>query len=603
MAAENTIQRELQNDWFIFRQMESIGSTYSLYLNLAAINAFFIAVKVVKYANSVQAFRIYASTLAAGSERMMYFAIVILLLLVGWALFFMVLFGAYDSNVADVFSAITTCFTWMLGDFDLSRMLQAREIAAILFFLLFEVMMYFICINMFLATMLNAYSMQTGKIEVLQAKQRVEDSREHEIFQIEYASKEDLKADIAIKKDDLGEVWVQQVRPGGVADTKQVKGGGPGVGNLILKVNGDKTEWKEHSTEEEIIEDGIQLDPREDVIRLVFKAPREKKKSYFDQVMASVGARQETSGWGAGIRPTVKTFWRKHGAVTWTYTEVMKNERSAEDFDDDAGEADSRDGANKGEEDGGGKEGKANEGGEMKLVRARVKRKLDALLFSRAARATDETDAFDIAHMEPKSGPEAGLGEEAKIETEIEIDELRNRIENEKVSGDEVWLDCLMTAIEHEMEDESVVTEVLRTADMQEVQRGKGPAKQDSLNSFYRLVTDILSILECKAKQKWYKELQEESKRRLEMFRKQNEILHDYACELEGEFADIMQKIQVFKAKKDMMIVKLSGLLDKAAYKDLDKSGAAPDRSHMARLSSPWPDQLVRTGANQLNDK
>merc|ERR1719378_1455982 len=103
--------------------------------------------------------------------------------------------------------------------------------------------------------------------------------------------------------------------------------------------------------------------------------------------------------------------------------------------------------------------------------------------------------------MEAKGGPEA-VGEESKIESDIEIDELRNKIETEPVGGDEVWLDCLMTQIEHEMEDESVVTEVLRTADMQETQRGHGPAKQDSLNSFYRLVDDILSILECKAKQK-----------------------------------------------------------------------------------------------------
>lgn len=601
LAAAVDPARALEDDWYIFSQMENIGATYDLYLNLAAINAFFIAVKVVKYANNVKAFKIYASTLAEGSERMMYFASVILLLLVGWSLFFMVLFGVYDESVADMFSAITTCFTWMLGDFDLERMLAAREIPCIIFFLLFEVMMYFICINMFLATMLNTYSETVGKLEVIAERQKMEDEREHDFVEIEYQDKEELKSDLTIKKDDLGEVWVMGVKPGGKADEAKVAGGGPSVGNLVLKVNGDKQEWKEHSTEEEIIEDGINPDPRDGLIRVIFKAPRLKEQGYLAK-MLSFGGQTQGHSWGAGIRPTVKTFWRKHGAVTWTFSEVMKYEKTSDEPEDNDGDADSQDGANK---DGEEVKPEKNEGSgsEMKAVRARVKKKLDALLFSRAAHAsTDGSDAFDIANMDNKGGAEAGAGEEAKVESDIEIDELRNRIEVEPVTGDEVWLDCLMTQIEHEMEDESVVTEVLRTADMQETHKGQGPAKQDSLNSFYRLVIDILAILECKAKQKWYRCLQEESQQRLGMFKKQNEILHDYACELEGEFADIMQKIQVFKAKKEQLIMRLSGLLDKQAYKHLDTSGAPEDKSHLTRLSIPWPDAMVQGGQVQLGN-
>merc|ERR1719162_2717513 len=118
-------KRNLQDDWYIFLQMGIIGSTYDMYLNLAAVNAFFISVKVVKYSNALKPFRIYASTLSEGSERMAYFSFVILLLLVGWSLFFNVLFGIYDSSVATIFDAVTTCFTWMLGDFELEKMLAA----------------------------------------------------------------------------------------------------------------------------------------------------------------------------------------------------------------------------------------------------------------------------------------------------------------------------------------------------------------------------------------------------------------------------------------------------------------------------------------------
>lgn len=290
------------------------------------------------------------------------------------------------------------------------------------------------------------------------------------------------------------------------------------------------------------------------------------------------------------IVPTVRTFWRKHGAVTFTYAEVTKSEKGAKtEPEGDQAEGDSQDGATK---DDATKQKAEMGGSELKAIGSRVKKRLDMLLFSRAAHAAgvDGVDPFDISHMDTKGADAADAGEEAKVEGDIEIDELRNRIENEPVTGDEVWLDCLLTQIEHEMDDESVVTEVLRTSDMQETHRGQGPQKQDSLNNFYTSVLDILSILECKAKQKWYRCLQEESESRLTMFRKQNDILHDYACELEAAFSDIMQKIAVFKAKKDMMITKLSGLLDKGSYKHLDTSGAPEDKSHLERLSIPWPE-------------
>lgn len=597
-------RRALEDDWYIFSQFENVAGTYALYLNLAAVNAFFIAVKVVKYANKVEAFKIYARTLAEGSERMMYFSVVIGLLLTGWSLFFLILFGVYDSRLSDIFSALTTCFTWILGDFDLDKMLAAREFAAIIFFILFELMMYFICINMFLATMLNAFSDSVGKLEVQAEKDRIENEREHSYVEVEYKDKEELKGDITIKRDDLGEVWVTDVNPGGIAEKQGVFGGGIGKGNLMKQVNGENQEWKEHATEQEIIEDGIQPDPRDQQIRIVFKAPRLKEKNWLGKAVDKLLNKPDASArWGAGVRPTVKTFWRKHGAVTYTYSEVLKYERNSDEPDEDAAVDEAKDGAGKGDDDGKAEKG-APSGNEMKAVKARTKKKLEGLLFSRAVRtgAPDGMDPFDISHMDNKKGSFDGVaGEEAKVEDEsLEIDELRNRIETEAVTGDEVWLDCLMTQIEHEMEDESVVTEVLRTPDMQETHRGQGPAKQDSLNSFYRLVIDILAILECKAKQKWYKCLQEESQQRLDMFKNQNEILHDYACELEAEFADIMEKIHRFKAKKNMMIETLSGLLDKQAYKHLDTTREEPSKKHLERLSIPWPDAMVQNGRAQI---
>merc|ERR1712072_566992 len=98
-----------------------------------------------------------------------------------------------------------------------------------------------------------------------------------------------MKKDFTIKKDELGDVWVLTVADGGKASDFGVTGGGPGKGNLLLKVNGDRTEWKEQATEADIIEEGIKPDKHDNMIRVVFKAPRIKDGGCMSKVLAVSG--------------------------------------------------------------------------------------------------------------------------------------------------------------------------------------------------------------------------------------------------------------------------------------------------------------------------
>merc|ERR1712203_278167 len=94
------------------------------------------------------------------------------------------------------------------------------------------------------------------------------------------------------------------------------------------------------------------------------------------------------------------------------------------------------------------------------------------------------------------------------------------------VSGIEAWLDCLMTAVENEMDDESksIVADVLRV--------GIGPSdfgrESKSTYEFYQNVGEVLRILEYKAKKKWYNHIQIESEQRQQLLGLQNEHMHDY---------------------------------------------------------------------------
>merc|ERR1719329_819005 len=87
--------RAQEHDWYLFHQMENSADTYSLFLEVAALNSFFISIKVVKYVGLVghPRVKVFTETLRVGLERNAKFTLIILLLLTGFALFFMIIFG------------------------------------------------------------------------------------------------------------------------------------------------------------------------------------------------------------------------------------------------------------------------------------------------------------------------------------------------------------------------------------------------------------------------------------------------------------------------------------------------------------------------------
>jgi len=120
------------------------------------------------------------------------------------------------------------------------------------------------------------------------------------------------------------------------------------------------------------------------------------------------------------------------------------------------------------------------------------------------------------------------------------------------------------------MDDDFVITDVLRTSEMQDMIKNKS-REQKPLQEFYRHADQVLKLLEYKANKKYYQYLQIESERRQDLLRKQNDVLHDYVCELETEFSRVMELIHKNRAKKELMLRKLAGLLDRSMYRHLDK--------------------------------
>jgi len=268
------------------------------------------------------------------------------------------------------------------------------------------------------------------------------------------------------------------------------------------------------------------------------------------------------------VRPTVRQYWISQGAITTIAKNAHKaKEAVVRDDDDEGGENEEL-------------EEMPNSSAPSKAGKA-AKDQLDAHLFSRWMEGRSTRGGKDGAQTIPgKFWAVPGETEDADEEVgpladDVDLDEVQEQILKLQVSGHEVWLDCLVTALEREMEEESLITTLLRTNDMQELaQAGKnqrgGGAYQHALCTFYQNASKILEILELKAQSRYFKELQFESEKTQHHVRNVNQVFHDYICVLETTFTRVVNDIHTLQQQKNVALRSLALTVDGDVYKDLD---------------------------------
>merc|ERR1712032_1563205 len=219
--------------------------------------------------------------------------------------------------------------------------------------------------------------------------------------------------------------------------------------------------------------------------------------------------------------------------------------------------------------------------------RKRAKERLDKLLFSRWCGGRGGTDGAQGTHQgwdnfggtDPDTSNDFYPKEFQRDREDKDIARLREEMERIPVTGQEAWLDCLVSEIERLCDDDSIITNVLRTNEMQDLSmKNQKGTDLKPINDFYLNADVVCKMLEFKANKRYYTSLQTESQQRQEHFKKQNDVLHEYGCELEDEFTKIMKQIHNYRSRKQNMLTQLAGLLDKGAFSHLQASLAAKAR-------------------------
>lgn len=144
---------------FASLDFESLGWTYYQIVNWNAFNNIFVwlrAFAFLKYVSKEVANLSY--TLTRAGKDCALFLVVFCFVIFAYAQAFHISFGTDISDYSTLLNAIFGLFKTLLGDFDFEAIKNVNQILGPLLFITFEVVCYFVMLNMFLAILNKAYS-------------------------------------------------------------------------------------------------------------------------------------------------------------------------------------------------------------------------------------------------------------------------------------------------------------------------------------------------------------------------------------------------------------------------------------------------------------
>ena len=465
----------------------------------------------------------------------------------GFALAMTVIFGTLVQDFSSPLSTMGALLLCLCGSLNLRPLLAVSRVFAVLFFVAFTIVFRFISTNMFLATQLNTFAALAGERDIDKAKK--ETAAKMGMKEVTYRNKRELQSELELElKAD--QVTLTKILKPGKALKANLK-----AGDVVLKVNGEKVEWQATLAFEEYehVERALTPGPDGSITIIFTNGSMQPVLGKIMQLLrcrccttrrVKPGQKEHQEAYAkyakTAVRPTVRNFWRLHGAIA----EVEKASRVDRNQEQQVAVLPHVDFE------------LPERGGDS---RAQLTKRLHRYLFSRWSGSPRSSERTDLGPLDDH----VELSAEDVLQDDWDVEELAEVLKQKAVTGQEVWLDCLLQALEESVESESPIIEVLRTSGLKDGSQKK--LKGQSLEiflRFYQRLDRILQILENKASTQYFQHVQRESEQRQDLIEQQNEILREYVCELESEFSKLSSTINTCQGKKALILSKLSGLLD-----------------------------------------
>jgi len=131
-------------------------------LNISSLNFFLIYFKVFKYLSHVPRMDSMLVTVSTCAFDLLLFLLMFFVILFGFASAFFITFGADVSDFRTLSESFGTLMRILLGDFDYGALQEANSVMAPVLFYFFNVIVFFILLNMFLAIICDAFAEVKG---------------------------------------------------------------------------------------------------------------------------------------------------------------------------------------------------------------------------------------------------------------------------------------------------------------------------------------------------------------------------------------------------------------------------------------------------------
>jgi hypothetical protein len=141
-----------------YQEMGALAAGYNQVFVIECVSVLLLAIKSVKYFSLQTDLMALKGTLYRAVQDLIIFVMLMMLILLGFVLMALNIFGSQASGYKDVPTTLGTLFLILLGEFDYDEMKEVDVTWAVIFFLAYVVFMFFIVLNIFLAILNDAYT-------------------------------------------------------------------------------------------------------------------------------------------------------------------------------------------------------------------------------------------------------------------------------------------------------------------------------------------------------------------------------------------------------------------------------------------------------------
>jgi hypothetical protein len=150
----------------LLSELSSLGELWDWIMLFSSVNSLLLALRVLKYLPSLQQLKVLLETIQKCIMQIIVFAVIIVILLLGFGIMFHVQYGIKLPNFKTESGSLITLFRWLVGNFEIDSLYAQSPLFTTLMVPVFMGGFYFIMSKMFLAIFVRQWKYELQGIPV-----------------------------------------------------------------------------------------------------------------------------------------------------------------------------------------------------------------------------------------------------------------------------------------------------------------------------------------------------------------------------------------------------------------------------------------------------